>query len=217
MRLKKDTLIILMILSAAVGINIGQFPLIERDASPNYRAINTYEKGDLTWIALGNSNNLRTHYMKWAALNEIAPNSTLYIPSNNPYNSQTQLGRAKGIGSVDQVMIIDIDQELAISNVDIERHVVAFGEDNRENYPFFAIATESSSATEEKVSYYRPVDSGVIQIRNDLGKKPEAEFLLVEWGGPDTAFRGINRPSEYTYNLIIETSLLDESVREKLQ
>lgn len=219
MRLKlKDFPVFKFLIIAAIVINIVQFRAIDEQANANYRALHIYEMGDLGEIGVSNSLNVRRHFATWLALGQVAPNSTIIIPSNHgffdkSYNTDNAISRIIGLGQATTIKRVDIDISDAISGLDVKPHVVAFGEDMRPNAPMFVVAMDY-----DRNVALRSIGNDFIQISRATPIKTNTTFVLTHWEDVEAPFllRHVGQAEAFRYTLLIETSLLPKDLQEEL-
>lgn len=208
--LRGQHLLFVVLLVAAIAVNVAQFGAADRGAKTYWQAVHSYDTSGFAALSFAENDHLRFAFGLYWALAELAPGSTVTLAGDNPET----VARLYGSGDAGSVRI-DRDEVLdpMLAGFNPEPFIVASDEGGtsgkgRKGVPW-AIALDAPDP--------RPAD-----LRDAAGFLPEIlaadrrgdargdprEFLLFSWADPEV------RPEFDRRLLLVETSLLPPEVRE---
>lgn len=206
------SLIAVMLLVGAILVNVVQFRGIDASTVNFFDAIHRAGTADLLEQGHQQCARCRDRYGLHLAIQVVAPGSTVYVPDTSPHAADRYVGeeftlRLYSLGRVERVEWVDIAPTL---DFDPAPHVFASGPGGSRGAPWVL----ALDAPPEGLIAPGDPDEFLMQAlrdgeHRDSGRPPR-EFVVLQW----TVTR---EGSGYTYqDLVLETSLLPESVRQEL-
>jgi hypothetical protein len=201
-----------MLAVIAVGVNLVQFPGIERSTPQNVRAFYRPGTGDLLELMFRDcAGRCVQRYGLQMSLGLLAPGSRVYIPSPTPIMpdpdaAEEFLAELRGFGAVARVDFVEADvADSVLAAVDPTPFLVARG-GGGEFGPAWAIAVSpgTAPATGDPYAFLRDA-----AVNGPPAAAPPREFVVVRWVR-DTVAR------DRLLDLAVETSLLPAEIRASL-
>lgn len=140
--------ILLLIVIAAVIINIAQFSEIEHQnlgAGGRYRALNKEVTSSITDIGMKYSPNFRETYGLALSLAETYPGAKLYISTKGSYSGDEFITKMLGYGRVASIEKLSYDENTFLLEFDPTDYVKKSGEGGSRGDPFAIAVSEYPS------------------------------------------------------------------------
>ena len=99
---------LIVVATVLVMANIIQFPFIEQNRDPRFKALNISETGDLLELGLA-SGNVAGWYSLHAAIGAAAPGARVVIPESAPFSRSRLVSSLYSYGRADSVEEADYD------------------------------------------------------------------------------------------------------------
>ena len=156
-------LLLLGVLLGFMLANLVQFPAIEADTSPHWRAAHRYGSGDLTTIALDldSAGNVPDHFGVTLSIGRIARGVEFVAPES--FRLQRTLGERElfGLARVDRITLIDYDPHNLLSHTGT---LVARGEGGSSGEPFSIVVDDREGTIERFVLFVLEPDTEFVVI-----------------------------------------------------
>jgi len=182
-----------LLLTAAVAVNVVQFPGIERMVNPRYHAIERMHTSDMFQIAYEDLYWAHDRFGLSLALSQVAPNARVLVPTPGPYdvddglipNTLIWLRFVRNGPTVTRVHYPGGATIITDAGIDPLRYVVASGRGSSKGAPWVIAVAPTWQGTRR-------------------------EFVLLRW---NSAWPG----TRYAYqDVLMETSLLSDRIRQAL-
>jgi hypothetical protein len=194
------------LLAVLAVVNVVQFPLIDKPMPPYASAIHAYPHPDVVEIGIGEDPNARSRYTAYVALAQIAPGSTVLLPTQGAGDSYRTQARFLGLGEAANVAYVDLDATDLWEDALEVGTVAAVGSGGFRGAPWQIIVDEREA----------PFDAGT-SPETYLKESLDEDTWTAPPGPPRTwlwIYMPVERKgSDYSFqNVLVEISLLNLEV-----
>jgi hypothetical protein len=203
-----------LLLVAAIAVNLAQFRTINEGTSRSYAALQRYHTTDIATIGYPSSG-IWGRYGLHFALKEIAPGATVLVTMPDGSVKRETAGRLFAFGRIAELASVgpDFAERILAAEKTFDPTPYVVASDTREgrgNPWMIAVDSPEDVRTED------PEDPLATPWRPGLLRQPDTtptmsrEFILLTWHDPEA------EPDVAPFDLLLETSLLPEAVRKDL-
>ena len=211
-----------IILSLAVGVNIGQFASIDSEINDRYSAINRYDTHDVLEIGFNDSPHFRQAYGMYLSVAQISSESKLIIPANSPYSRAGFRTNLFGFANINSL----VEKDYKYTNVKIHKSSPGFTYLLESiNLPFEEGINKKQIDTSLSFSFEGTELNGFIFASDTGGSRGvpwaiiteeklgecnpnEKTFVMMQWNGPLAEKTGEHR-------LLIDYSIIEKNDLER--
>ncbi len=203
--------ILLRVITVIVIVQLAQFFIVDHRYAPRNWAIYRYSTDDVIEIALREDINPQSRYSQLVALAEIAPHSTVYLPTTIPYSQEHRIfgfGRAAEL-----VLIRGTSADLPAQEQAFQEFVVASGPGAHRGPPWFIALDPANGLGGDPADPEGFLAAALAGGQRGSNPGPAREFALLQWQSTEAADPGAEY-FDYT-SVLIEVTLLTDAQRKR--